>query len=212
MPSVTCKSLSRAFRGVEADSSVDIVGTCFSYDNGAKGIEERLGPKLAKYGLSSKVVMYAVVCGTERDYSYLSQIGQYKQFHTIFFGIFRRVLFQLGVPAKVLEGDFVTQEDLDHIYKEYFKLTARPGLKEMFQILRDGGFEVWALSDASFERVRGYFDGATVDIDDEHIISADSIGKGKPEAAVYQLARDRVGADKPGEVAVFAGALSSYFL
>lgn len=188
-----------------ADLEVDVVGTCFSYDNGAKGIEERLGAKLAKYGLTSKVVMYSVVCGTERDYSYLSQIGQYMQFHTIFFGIFRRVLFQLGVPPEDLDDEFLSKDDIDHIYKRYMQLTPRPGLTEMFDILREGGFDVWACSDASVERVRGYFKCANVQIADDHIISADVVGKGKPEAAVYKLAREKVGADKEGEVAIFAG-------
>lgn len=157
--------------------------------------------------------MYSVVCGTERDYSYLSQIGQYKQFHTIFFGIFRRVLFQLGVPPQDLDDNFLTKDDIDHIYKRYMQLTPRPGLTEMFQILREGGFDVWACSDASVERVRGYFKGANVQIADDHIISADVVGKGKPEAAVYKLAMEKVGGNKPEDVAVFAGTdVSSCYL
>ena len=213
MPSVTCELIALPSAKVEAaDPAVDVVGTCFSYDNGAKGIEERLGPKLAKYGLTSKVVMYSVVCGTERDYSYLSQIGQYKQFHTIFFGIFRRVLFQLGVPPEDLDDDFLSKDDIDHIYKRYMDLQPRPGLAEMFQILREGGFDVWACSDASVERVRGYFKGANVPIADDHIISADVVGKGKPEAAVYKLAMEKVGGNTSDDVAVFAGTNVSVYL
>ena len=183
-----------------------MVGTCFSYENGAKGIEEAIGPKLAKYGLSPKVVFYSLVTSTERDYSYLSQIGQYKPFHVILFGILKRTLYQLGVPADVLDDpEFITKADIDHIYKQYMALKPRPGLNEMFEILREGGFDVWACSCASFERVNGYFKGANVPIPEDHIISADSCGKGKPDPAVYKLARDAIGADKPGEISIFAG-------
>lgn len=156
--------------------------------------------------------MYSVVCGTERDYSYLSQIGHYQKFHDIFFGIFRRVLFQLGVPPQDLDDNFLSKDDIDHMYKRYMQLTPRPGLTEMFQILRAGGFDIWACSDASVERVKGYFQGAGVQIADDHIISADIVGKGKPEAAVYKLALEKVDGNTPNDVAVFAGTYSPGYL
>ena len=85
------------------------------------------------------------------------------------------------------------------------QLKPRPGLEEMLKTLREGGFEVWCCSDASVQRVKGYFDGAGVEMPEDHILSADMVNAGKPEAAVYRFAREKVGADKPGEVSVFAG-------
>jgi len=76
----------------------------------------------------------------------------------------------------------------------------------MMQTLRDGGFEVWCCSDANPDRVKGYFDRAGVEMPMENILSADMVKAGKPEAAVYKFAREKAGADKPGEVSVFAGA------
>ncbi|KAK4689718.1 hypothetical protein P7C73_g395, partial [Tremellales sp. Uapishka_1] len=183
----------------------DVVGTCFTYDTGAEALEARLGPKLAQYGIPSKLLFYAWVCGTERDYSYLSQIKQYKPFFQILASTLTRVLFQAGVPASALD-DFYSQEDVAYILAEYKKLRARPGLGEMMRTLREGGFEVWCCSDANPDRVKGYFDHAGVEMPEDHIISADTVKAGKPEAAVYKYAREKAGSDKVGEVSVFAAS------
>ncbi|WVR07885.1 haloacid dehalogenase, type II [Kwoniella sp. DSM 27419] len=183
----------------------DVVGTCFSYDNGAEAVEKRLGPKLKEYGIPSKLLFYAWVCGTERDYSYLSQIKQYKPFFDILSNTLTRVLFQAGIPADKLDG-FFTDEDVEYIRAEYKKLKPRPGLGEMMQTLRDGGFEVWCCSDANVDRIKGYFDAAGVEMPLDHILSADTVNAGKPEAAVYKYAREKAGSDQPGEVSVFAAS------
>lgn len=167
-------------------------------------MEARLGPKLKKYGIPSKLLFYAWMCGTERDYSYLSQIKQYKRFFDILSNTLTRVLFQAGVPAEDLDG-FYTEEDLEYIKAQYLKLRPREGLGEMMQTLRDGGFEVWCCSDANPDRVKGYFDNAGVEMPLDHILSADMVKAGKPEPEVYKFAREKAGADKPGEVSVFAG-------
>ncbi|KAI9637129.1 haloacid dehalogenase [Dioszegia hungarica] len=177
----------------------------FSYDNGAHAVQARLGDKLAKYGIPSKLLFYAWVCGTERDYSYLSQIKQYKPFFDILSSTLTRVLFQAGVPEKDLNG-FFTKDDLEYIRSEYKALRPRPGLGEMMQTLRDGGFEVWCCSDANVDRVKGYFDKAGVEMPLDHILSADMVKAGKPEAEVYKFAREKAGSDKPGEVSVFAAS------
>ncbi|WVQ74667.1 haloacid dehalogenase, type II [Cryptococcus sp. DSM 104548] len=183
----------------------DVVGTCFSYDNGALALQTRLGPKLAAHGISPKLLFYAWVCGTERDYSYLSQIKQYKPFFAILANTLTRVLFQAGVPEEELDG-FFTQEDVDYMMAEYQALTPRPGLAEMMTTLREGGFEVWCCSDANVDRVKGYFDRAGVEMPLDHILSADMVKAGKPEAAVYKFAREKAGSDQPGEVSVFAAS------
>lgn len=178
-----------------------------SYDNGAEALQARLGPKLAKYGIPSKLLFYSWVCSTERDYSYLSQIKQYKTFFSILSNTLTRVLFQAGVPVEALD-DFFTAEDVDYIMNEYKELKARPGLAEMMRTLRNGGFEVWCCSDANVDRVKGYFDNAGVEMPLDHILSADMVNAGKPEAAVYKFAREKAGSDQPGEVSVFAGKYS----
>lgn len=175
-----------------------------SYDNGAVALEHRLKDKLAKHGLSPKLLFYSWITSTERDYSYLSQIKQYRPFFEIMSHTLRRLLFQAGVPESALE-DFYSQEDIEYIMAEYKKLKPRPGLGEMMQTLRDGGFEVWCCSDANIDRVKGYFDKAGVEMPLDHILSADMVNAGKPEPEVYKFAREKAGADKPGEVSIFAG-------
>ncbi|KAK1925970.1 haloacid dehalogenase [Papiliotrema laurentii] len=183
----------------------DVVGTCFSYDNGAHALHARLGDKLAKYGIPSKLLFYSWITSTERDYSYLSQIKQYKPFLEIMSHTFTRILYQAGVPESDLEG-FYTQEDLDYIVDGHRNLKPREGLAEMMQILRQGGFDVWCCSDANVERVKGYFDKAGVEMPLDRILSADMVKAGKPEPEVYKFARQKAGSDKPGEVSVFAAS------
>ena len=116
----------------------------------------------------------------------------------------KRLLFQAGVPSADLD-DFFTDEDMEYITAQYLKLKPREGLSEMMQTLRGGGFEVWCCSDANIERVKGYFDNAGVPMPLENILSADMVKAGKPEPEVYKFAREKAGADKPGEVSIFAG-------
>lgn len=104
---------------------------------------QRLGAKLAKLGIPSKVVFVLWLCSTERDYGYLSQIRLYKTFFDIMKHTFGRVLFQAGVPDPM---NFYTQEDIEYIMSEYRKLKARPEMPRMMEILRENDFEVWACS------------------------------------------------------------------
>lgn len=95
---------------------------------------------------------------------------------------------------------------MSYIISEFRKLKPRPGAAEMISILREGGFEVRCCSDANVERLKGYFDAAGIDMPLEHIYSADEVSAGKPEAAVYKMARGKVGADEKGAVSIFAAA------
>lgn len=74
----------------------------------------------------------------------------------------------------------------------------------MFERLRDYGFTIWCLTDASHERVAGYFRQSDVDMPDENLISCDSIGAGKPEARVYEFFANKIPAS--GNEAFFAAS------
>jgi 2-haloacid dehalogenase len=146
--------------------------------------------------------MYAWITAGERDYSYLSVIKEYKIFIDIMAQSFVRLLYQAGVPDPT---NFATKEDVAFVISEYKKLKPRPGLSEMMHTLRSNGFEVWCCSDANVDRVKGYFDGAGVEMPMDHILSADMVQAGKPEPKVYKMAREKARADEPGEVSIFAG-------
>jgi 2-haloacid dehalogenase len=187
----------------DLDSHWNVSRYSVSYDAGAEALDARLGDRLRSHGVSPKLLFYSWVCSTERDYSYLSQIKQYKPFFEILSYTFVRVLFQAGVPDP---ENFATKDDVMFVMEEYKKLRARPGMGEMMRILREGGFEVWCCSDANIERVKGYFDNAGVEMPLDHILSADMCAAGKPEAAVYKMAREKAGSDKEGEISVFAAS------
>lgn len=139
----------------------------------------------------------------ERDYVYLSAMKKYATYESILKQTFFRVLFQAGISSP---HTFATQDDVDFLVASYRKLRPRPGMPEMFQNLREAGFKVYCCTDASPDRVKGYFDQAGVDMPAEMILSADEVGVGKPEAPVYKMAREKVGADLEGAVTVFAAA------
>ncbi|PWN86892.1 haloacid dehalogenase [Acaromyces ingoldii] len=175
----------------------------FTYDNGRKALQERLGDKLAKEGLPAQLLMYAWVTSTERDYSYLSQIKQYKPFIEIMRHSFTRLLYQAGAKDA---ASLCTPDDMEYILAEYKQLKPREGLAEMMDLLRTSGFEVWCCTDANQDRVKGYFDSAGIDMPLERILSADEIRAGKPEAAVYQWAMGKASSLRPGEKNIFAAS------
>lgn len=150
--------------------------------------------------------MYAWVTSTERDYSYLSQIKQYKPFIEIMRHSFTRLLYQAGAKDA---ASLCTPEDMEYILAEYKQLKPREGLAEMMDLLRTSGFEVWCCTDANQDRVKGYFDSAGIDMPLERILSADEIRAGKPEAAVYQWAMGKASSLRPGEKNIFAGGSPS---
>ncbi|GMG24388.1 unnamed protein product [Ambrosiozyma monospora] len=183
------------------DIVFDIVGTCISYEKVIEGIETRLGDKLKEAGIDTRLFFFFWLAGCERDYSYLSQCGQYQTFGDIFHYTFYRSLFFAGIKKP---REFATDEDLEYIYGEWFKLEARSELKPMFKMLRDYGFTIWCLTDASHDRVSGYFQKSGVEMASENLISCDSIGAGKPEAAVYKYIAKKI--PSSGNDAFFAAA------
>lgn len=187
----------------------DVVGTCFTYDNGKKALQDRLGDKLAKEGIPAQLLMYAWITSTERDYSYLSQIKQYKPFIEIMRHSFTRLLFQAGVKNAT---ELCSEEDMAYILSEYKQLKPREGLAEMLQLLRESGFEVWCCTDANQDRVKGYFDSAGIEMPLDRILSADEIKAGKPEAAVYEWAKGKAEAASGDNKSIFAGGCTLFSL
>ncbi|KAG7876550.1 hypothetical protein KL905_005387 [Ogataea polymorpha] len=183
------------------DIIFDIVGTCISYEKVIEGIETRMGERFKKSGIDTRLFFFFWLAGCERDYSYLSQCGHYQPFQKVFRSTFYRSLFFAGVKDP---RSYATDDDLEFIYGEWFKLEGRPELKQMFQMLRDNGFTIWCLTDASHERVAGYFKRSGVEMPSENLISCDSIGAGKPEKEVYEFIAKKI--PSSSENAFFAAA------
>ncbi|SCW03216.1 LAFE_0G05556g1_1 [Lachancea fermentati] len=183
------------------DIVFDIVGTCISYENCIDAIKKVLGERFAKSNIDPKLFFFFWLAGCERDFSYLSQSGTYKTFQDVFKYTFYRSLYFAGVEKP---REYASDEDLEEIYKGWWSLEGRPELKEMFQKLRDYGFTIWCLTDASKERVAGYFKNSGVEMPSENLISCDSIGAGKPEGVVYKYIADKI--PGKGKDAFFAAA------
>ena len=170
----------------------DIVGTCVSYDAMFNALDHRLGSKLRAEGIKPNLLGYLWIEVTEREYTYLSMNGKYVGFRDVFSSLFYRMLYMSGIQDP---HSFATDEDLEYILKQYMKLEARPGIKECFEILRENGFTVWALTAGDVERVGGYFTHNGIHMPTENFISCDAIKIGKPDPKVYQMMLERLGAE-----------------
>lgn len=180
----------------------DVVGTLVSHEHFYNVISSRLGPALMPYNISGRLLGYAWLETAEREYTYLSLSGRYVPFAKVFQAIFFRVLHFAGVPEP---RSVASGEDVEYLIKEYKNCTVRPGAKECIDRLRESDWTVWAFTSGDRERVRGYFQKANIAIDNEHTITCDDVGAGKPEAKAYKGVKDKIGAGK-GEPLWFAAA------
>jgi 2-haloacid dehalogenase len=171
----------------------DVVGTCVSYDALFDAIDHRLGEKLRAEGIKPHLLGYLWIEVTEREYTYLSMNGKYVGFRDVFTSLFYRMLYMSGIQDP---HAFATDDDLSYILEQYKKLDARPGVTECFQLLRDTGFTVWALTAGDIERVGGYFTHNNIDMPKENFVSCDATKIGKPDPKVYQMMLERLSSDE----------------
>ncbi|TVY85429.1 (S)-2-haloacid dehalogenase 4A [Lachnellula suecica] len=171
----------------------DVVGTCVSYDNFYKAIDERLGDKLRAEGIKPKLLGFAWQEAAEREYTYLSISGAYVPFWKVFQPLFHRMLWMAGIEDP---RSFATDEDSLYMVEAYKKLDKRPGIDECFKKLRDAGFTVWALTSGDTARVRGYFTSNGVDMPAENFVSCDTLGVGKPAPGAYAALLEKFGKEE----------------
>lgn len=165
------------------DVVFDIIGTCIGYDVMIDAISKRFGERLLEHNCNAELFYNAWGTACERDFSYLSQIGHYQPTKNIMRESFYRTLFHAGIEDPKA---FASEEDLDFLFAEWFKLKARPELPALWKMLRDNGFTIWCLTNGDVQRVQGYFRNSGLEMPEENIISCDMIGVGKPAPAVYK--------------------------
>ena len=162
----------------------DVVGTLFGYEYLFDTILERLGPELMKENIKPSLLGQLWIESAEREYTYLSMSGRYNPFATVVRQIFFRMLFKAGIERP---RDFATEDDLAYIMKEgYDKLKPREGARECLKVLRDAGFQVWALTAANKEGCAAYFEQAGIELPRDQILSCDGNGVGKPDLSTYK--------------------------
>ena len=101
---------------------------------------------------------------------------------------------QKGLDAQVGVADarkLFGEEDAAFCANAYKGLRARPGVQEAWQILRDAGFTVWALTTGDKARVQGYLAGSGLHCPDENFVTCDSLSVRKPVPAAYQFVLDK---------------------
>ncbi|KAL7421488.1 hypothetical protein Q5752_004375 [Cryptotrichosporon argae] len=189
----------------------DIVGTCFSYSAGEEAIQAKLGPLLAKHGLSARVIFQLWLATHERDGAYMFTT---KRPHIQGKGMsgwsitLPRILFQAGIPPDEIDA-YLKNEDVEYILDEYlYNLHPRPGLAEMLETLEAGGIEFWACSGASTERVQTYFERAGIPLSPERIwdVQKTDLGLHKPHLEVYEYLLKERRAKNPDEVLIFGAS------
>lgn len=173
----------------------DIVGTLVSHEHFYDTIHSRLGSLLEPYHITGRLLGYAWLETAEREYTYLSLSGRYVPFAEVFRAIFFRVLHFAGVPEP---RDLASEDDVEHFIQEYKNCTVRPGAKECIDRFKESGWTVWAFTSGDRDRVEGYFSKGDIAIHNDHIITCDDVGVGKPEIRAYERVKQRIGvsADK----------------
>lgn len=165
----------------------DVLGTCFTFDGAIAAIDARLGSKLSAHGVSAKALFFSWFFAVQRDFTYCSIAGAYTPIGSIFGATFKRAVQVLDVPA-----DAVTDDDVQHVMAAVKSLAPRPGLKKLYDGLRENGWDVYAVTNGGRETTAAYYENADIELDAKHLLSCDDIKKAKPDVAVYETSTKHV--------------------
>lgn len=161
----------------------DVVGTCVSFDAYFDAIDRVLGDRLRAHSITPQFFGYSWMTAAELEFTFLSISERYRPYKQILEAVFYRTLWMAGIQNP---RELATDEERDQCIQGYWSLGLRPGIKECFSRLREGGFTIWCLTTGDTARVRGYFEQGGVDMPLENVISCDSKGLAKPALAAYR--------------------------
>lgn len=172
----------------------DCVGTLFSYTRIFTAIDTHLGPRLTPYNITGTHLGYTWLEVAERESFFLGISGRRVPFIKVFRAMFYRVLLCAGVPNP---QSLFTDADFEKVMDEYMHLEARPGAKECVEMLREAGFKVYGYTTGELKRVRGYFDGAGIEMQEGDLLTCDDKDVCKPMPEAYAPILDKL--DKEGD-------------
>ncbi|KAJ7721487.1 putative 2-haloalkanoic acid dehalogenase [Mycena metata] len=174
----------------------DVVGTCFGYDSVADKLENVLASHAT---ISSDLFFKAWMSNAEVDFQRLSVLQKFRPHSTLLKKAFHTTMQDAGIASSSL-----APADIDRLIAQYAdNLTPRPGLAELMHTLRAAGFTVYCCSDASPERVQGYFAKAGIEMPIENLFSCDMCKAAKPDPKVYRMVKEKLAS---AELIVFAAA------
>ena len=165
----------------------DVLGTCFVFDGAIEAIDARFGSALRAQGISAKSLFFSWFFATQRDFTYCSIAGAYTPIAQIFKATLKRAVQVLDLPP-----DTVSDADVEVVMNAVKALQPRPGLKKLYDGLRDAGWDVYAVTNGGRETSKKYYDDAGIQLDHDHLLSCDDIQKAKPDAKVYETSTKHV--------------------
>ncbi|PCG97433.1 Hypothetical protein PENO1_005900 [Penicillium occitanis (nom. inval.)] len=166
----------------------DIVGTLVSFEAYFSRIDQTIGPKLLSHTITAQTFGYTWMTAAELEFTFLSISSCHRQYIHVLSAVFYRTLFMLGVSSP--QSKF-TDAERDACIAGYSLLELRPGAAECLEILRAGGFTVWALTTGDPTRVLGYFANGGIEFPRENFITCDTSGIVKPALASYKPALEK---------------------
>ncbi len=86
------------------------------------------------------------------------------------------------------------QAERDAVLGAFAQMPAQTGAGECFDMLRDSGIRIVALSNGPAERTRSLLESADLDTHVSDILSVEAVGRFKPHESVYRLAFEATGA------------------
>ena len=159
----------------------DVVGTLVSFTAFYDRIEQVIGPKLRGEGIKPSLFGYTWMTTAELEFTFLSISSRHTTYNEVMKAMFYRTLWMSGVESP---RSFASDEERDRCQEGYSMLSPREGAKECIEVLRDAGFNVWCLTTANPERVRGYFERGGIVM--PPIVSCDEQGIAKPQLVAYR--------------------------
>jgi len=165
----------------------DVLGTCFGFEEAINVISQRLGDKLAKVQVEPKGLFFSWFYAAQRDFTYTSMVGSYTPIAQILKHTFKRACQVVDLPA-----DHVSDEDVAAVMQAVTKLSARPGLKECYDGLREAGWDVYGVTNGGKETSLKYYQLADIELDKDHLLSCDDISVAKPDVKVYETANQHL--------------------
>ncbi|CDZ98762.1 PAFAH [Phaffia rhodozyma] len=202
---------------IRATVAFDILGTCFSLDAVIQAVKERYADVLESDEVNAESFVLDWWHSVQRDYTYLSLVSKHTPIAQIAKSTFPRALACHFPSLKVSSESDPSGEDVDYVMGKLKSLTPVDGLKEALKVLKDGGVEVWAVSNGAKATTESYLDQASLlSLFTGGIISCDEIpspfssssaqGIAKPHPTVYQHARTQLLASQPAKPTWFIAA------
>ena len=152
----------------------DVIGTLFSLDPVRRRLTELGAPPLA---------LDVWFSDSLRDYFAASYAGAYTPFAKVLSASMERISLALDLG--------LTEHQRASVMDALGDLQLQPGAKEAFRAFREGGWNQITLTNGSESFTRSLLKSAGVEGFISAVLSCDEVGKSKPHADVYELARRR---------------------